>query len=115
MLLLRKHRPTFVTRPRLRLEHGPPARPPWRRGYGYYCIKATCDVHDTHGCPIGRVVGYDRYLHIQDAVEHACRITTHNMPGASCGDARVTVMGDYRKECAGEVYFVFDGTSRRIV
>lgn len=103
----------FVTRPRLCLEHGPPARPPWRRGYGSYCLQATCDMYDASGYQVGRVVGYDRYVRIQETVEHACRITAHETPGTSCSPARLTMLRE-RKECAGEVYFVLDGTARRI-
>lgn len=106
----------FLTRPRLALEHGPPARPPWRRGYGSYCIKATCDLDDGGGGGlIGRVIGYDRYVHIQDAVERACEISARHHPGSVCGPVRLTMLHDVRKECCGEVYFVSDpSTTRRI-
>lgn len=110
-------RPSFVTRPHLALDmqRGPPPRPPWRRGYGSYCLKATCEVlRNSDGSLVGRVVGYDRYVHIQDAVETACRITARDIPGTSCGTSRLTLLNDYRKECAGEVYFVFDGSSNRV-
>lgn len=107
-------RAVFVTRPRLLLEHGPPPRPPWRRGYGSYCLQATCDMRDGGGCLVGRVVGYDRYVQIKDTVEHACRIQAHGTPGATCDPARLMMLRE-RKECAGEVFFVFDGSARRVL
>lgn len=110
-------RPRFVTHASLpTLQHGSPAgRPPWRRGYGSYCLKATCDLRDGEGALVGRVMGYDRYLHVQEKVENACRIQVGGMPGVECGPARVTLLTDYRKHCAGEVYFVLDGTATRLL
>lgn len=72
-------------------------------------------MRDGEGCVVGRVVGYDRYVHIQDRVEHACRVHAHEMPGTICGPARLTMLPDYRKECGGEVYFVFDSDVRRML
>lgn len=107
--------PTFVVRPRLVLDRSPPDRPPWRRGYGSYCMKATSDLQDSNGCLVGRVVGYDRYVSIQDDVEHACRLTAKGYPGATCNNPRLVFLGDMRKGCAGEVFFVEDGSSRRLL
>ena len=116
------HKPVrFVTRPTLCLERGPPPRPPWRKGYGMYCIKATCVLLDSDsGAVMARVVGYDRYMHIQDSVANACRLTADGMRDGGrrrvvCDDPQVTLMSDYRKECSGQLYFVVDGTSHRIV
>ena len=106
--------PRFATRPRLTLEHGPPERPPWRRGYGTYCIQAACNLVDSQGGTVGKVVGYDRYISIQDAVEQGCRVNAHRVPGSSCGPVTLTMLSDIRKECSGEVFFVMDGTSRRL-
>lgn len=109
--------PTFVTRPTLGLgvAYQPPrARPPWRREYGSYCLKAQCDVYDGEGRLAARVMGYDRYTTIQQDVENACRLEAGRMPGARCSEARLTMLGDYRKECAGEVYFVVDGEAQRL-
>lgn len=106
-----------LVRAGLSLQPGfPPDRPPWRRGYGSYCIKATCELRgEDDGQPLARFMGYDRYVHIQDAVEHACRLRADEMPGVTCSAPRLTLLADYRKECAGEVYFVVDGSSRRVV
>lgn len=110
----RSQRPKFVVRPRLALSSGPPARPPWRRGYGNYCLKASCDVWDTNGERVGKFVGYDRYVHIQDSVEHACRVHVGQGRASTCGDVSLTLLRDFRKECSGEVFFIDDGHSRRV-
>jgi len=102
---------TCSTRPGLGIEE---SRPPWKRGYGTYCLRAACNVWGEGGQLVGRVVGYDRYLHIQDAVENACRIQAQGMPGVACGSVRLTLLSEHRKECAGQVYFVMDGTARRV-
>ena len=107
--------PAFVVRPRLALDCSPPERPPWRRGYGSYCMKASCELRDAGGCFVGRVVGYDRYVGIQDTVERACRMTAQGFPGATCTNHRLVFLGDMMKGCAGEVFFVVDGNSRRLV
>ena len=115
MALTSAHRCTFVTRPRLMVERGPPDRPPWRRTDGYYCLMASCDVRGDGGEALGRVVGYDRYLTIQDEVQNACRVTAAGTRGASCGPVNLTLLRHYRKECAGEVYFMFDGRTKRLL
>ena len=103
---------SFVTRPTLKLmlDVGPPARPPWRRGYGDYCFKASCELEG-----VGKVVGYDRYMGIAGKVENACAIRSAAHPGSTCSPANVTLLQDHRKECAGEIFFVVDGTSKRLL
>lgn len=116
MLVRSSPAPKFVVRASLALEHGsPPGRPPWRRGYGDYCWRATCEMRSADGTLTARVNGYDRYMTIQHSVEHACLIQARAMPndGMACSPARVTLLHDYRKECAGQVYFVMDGSSPR--
>lgn len=106
---------SFVTRSSLVVP--PPARPPWRRGYGQfgqYCLKATCDLVAGDET-VGRVVGYDRYVSVAAEVEHACSIKAREHRGASCSPARVALLNEFRKECSGEVFFVLDGTSTRLV
>lgn len=93
----------------------PRARPAWRRTFGSYCLKAQCPMYDEAGRLVGRVMGYDRYVSIQDEVEHACRLEAARLPGVRCGEARLTLLSDYRKECSGEVYFVLDDTARRLL
>lgn len=98
------------------LEHGPPARPPWRRGYGNYCIKASCALLDADGAQLGKLVAYDRYVGVQDVVENACRLSARDVPGATCTPVQLTLLSDPRKQCAGELYFVVDpSTSRRLL
>lgn len=92
-----------------------PVRPAWKKGYGGYCFKATCDVLDGAGCEVGRVVGYDRYVTIQDATESACSLVAGQMDNARCTPAQLTMLSEHRKECAGHVFFVQDGTTRRLV
>lgn len=105
----------FCTRPQLLLDHLPPTRPPWRRGYGTYCIRAACELIGEDGCALGKVVGYDRYMHIQDSVRDACRISCRDHPGSVCSPVQLTILRDARKQCSGEVYFVIDSsTPRRI-
>ena len=110
---------TFVTRAAAGLgpAYQPPplARPPWRRGFGTYCLKAQCPMYDAEGRLVGRVMGYDRYVSIQGEVERACRLEAGRLPGVTCGEARLTLLRDHRKECAGEVYFVLDDTARRLL
>lgn len=104
-------RPRFVVRASLALENGsPPARPPWRRGYGDYCWRATCELRNADGSLAARINGYDRYMGIQHSVENACAL---HSDGMTCSPARLTLLTDHRKECAGQVYFVIDGSSPR--
>lgn len=70
---------------------------------------------DEDGNQVGRVVGYDRYIHIEESVQKACRIHAQQMDGVTCGEVRLTLLSDYRKACAGEVYFVMDDTSRKLL
>ena len=94
-------------------DRGPPARPPWRRGYGEYCFRASCDL--TGPEPLGKVVGYDRYMTIAGKVENACAIESRNHPGSTCSVASVSLMSEHRKECSGEVYYVVDGSSKKLL
>ena len=107
---------SFVTRPSLVLV-AVPGRPAWRRGYGQfgqYCLKATCDLVESDET-VGRVVGYDRYVSVAGEVERACSIKARERPGSSCSPARVALLNEFRKECSGEVFFVMDGNSTRLV
>ena len=72
-------------------------------------------MYDEEGRLVGRVMGYDRYMSIQGEVENACRLEAGRLPGAACGEARLTLLSDYRKACSGEVYFVLDDTARRLL
>lgn len=92
---------------------GPPARPPWRKGYGEYCFRASCDVQH-QGCPVARVVGYDRYVTVAQDVERACRAAAPD--GHECSAASVTLLTRSRKECGGHVFYIeTDGTARRLL
>ena len=105
----------FTTRPSMTLnERGPPARPPWRRGYGEYCFRASCELVGPSGLE-GKVIGYDRYMSIAADVENACSVQSRDHPGSACSVASVSLLSEYRKECSGEVYFVVDGTSRKLL
>jgi len=98
-------------------DRGPPARPPWRRGYGEYCFRASCDLVGPKGAPssLGKVVGYDRYMSIAAHVENACSIQSRNHPGSTCSTASVSLLSEHRKECSGEVWYVVDGTSKKLL
>lgn len=105
----------FVTHPSLHLDRNLPPRPPWKREYAPYCLRATSLLLDGDGACVGRVVGYDRYVHIQDAVANACRITARGHGGGvTCSSPQLTLMREYRKQCAGEVFVIEDGSSRRL-
>ena len=94
-------------------EHrGPPTRPPWRKDFGDYCFRASCEVA-RQGKHAGRVVGYDRYMTIAEDVQRACSRVARD--GEECGTAAVTLLTASRKECAGQVFFIDpEGTVRRV-
>ena len=107
---------SFVTRPSVVLV-GVPVRPPWRRGfgkYGQYCLKATCDLVESDET-VGRVVGYDRYVSVAGDVERACSVRARDRPGTSCSPARVALLNEYRKECSGQLFFVWGDRSTRLL
>lgn len=64
---------------------------------------------------LGKFVGYDRYLHIQDWVENACQLRSAKHPGTKCGEVGVTMLPSMQRECSGQVYFVYDGTYHRVL
>lgn len=105
----------FVTHPRLYLDRNQPPRPPWRREHGPYCFQATCYMEDAQGNLEASVRGYDKYVEIQDAVVNACRIDAKGRPGVTCSSPQLTLMREYRKECAGQVYLYENGTTRRLL
>ena len=78
-------------------------------------MRATCYIM-RDGVDTGvRVVGYDRYIDIANAVERACRVAV-GTSGDVCTPARLVVLSYYRKECAGGIFQVDEGgTSKRLV
>lgn len=100
----------------------PPAPPASKKKYGAYCFKATCGVVDAaepRGCPIGRVVGYDKHPGVAKDTEHACRMHARglNTPSTkyACTPASVVMLTGSDMECSGQVFFATDTETRRIV
>ena len=96
----------------------PPTKPPPKATFGSYCFKATCEVTDGQGCPIGKVTGYDTNPEIGKHTETACRAHVRTLRGRrQCGDASVvmlpSVTGDMT--CNGEMFFDMGGTTKRLV
>lgn len=100
----------------------PPAPPPTKPKYGAYCFKATCSVVDPaapRGCPVGRVIGYDKTPGVAKDTEHACRMhaRTLNTPKTkyACTEAQVVMLTSSDKECSGQIFFATDAATKRIV
>lgn len=96
----------------------PPTRPKSKKKFGGYCFRATCVVTDSElGCPIAKVKGYDKAPTIGKDTEFACKqhLRTANGEHRVCGDAEVVMLPSFDMECSGEVFWVEQGSVRRLV
>lgn len=96
----------------------PPAPPPSQKKYGAYCFKATCDVvdDDAPGCPVGRVVGYDKHPGVGEDTEYVCRMHVRGLAAEyRCLPAQVVMLSGSDLECSGQVFFATDSETRRLV
>lgn len=92
----------------------PPTKPPGLPKLGSYCLKATCVVEDAQGCPVGKVTGYDKSPEIGRDTERACR--AHVGGAYVCGEASVVLLPNLEgMECSGQMFFTFDGHTKKIV
>lgn len=94
----------------------PPMPPPRRARYGNYCFRATCDMHDGSGALSGKVVGYDKNVHVAEDTERACRLEAGGMRGShACSAAELVMVMNAPLECSGQIYFVHGTSTRRLV
>lgn len=113
--------PTFSSRSGLGVTM-PPSPPGGKLRYGAYCFKATCQVYrddEPEGCPIARVVGYDKSATVGKDTEYVCSAHVRTaMPGerVRCSKAEVVLLaGNPKLECSGQVFFEMDGATKKIV
>lgn len=109
--------PRFSTVPRLGFT-APPRTPPVKPTFGSYCLKASCDIQGGVGCPIGKVIGYHTSPVVGQLTEQQCRLQCERLgPGFSCTPATVQLLPQTRApmDCSGQVYFVLDGETTRLV
>jgi hypothetical protein len=97
----------------------PPHKPPSSRNkmYGDYCFRATCNVFEADmRTEAGHVVGYGKRVSISQDVEAACEFVV-GKEGAKqkCGDVTMTMLPSSPRSCEGEIFFVSDGTSKKLV
>lgn len=96
----------------------PPAPPPAKKYFGDYCFRATCRVSDAEGCPVAKVKAYGKSPEIAAQAERACRRHIGDAGlGArwTCADAEVVMLPSLDMECAGEIFFVMDGSTKKLV
>jgi hypothetical protein len=99
----------------------PPRKPPIGRDktYGEYCFRATCDVFDAEtDAEAGRIVGYAKRVSIAEDVEAVCKLVVAKDGTASkkrCGEATMTMLPSSPRTCEGEIFFVVDGVSKKLV
>ena len=102
-------KPKFAFGPKLKPSFPKPPRPPESLGYGDSCFMAQCFM-DFKGDNVAKFTGYDKSLGIIEEVENACRIHACKYPGATCGATSLSFISDLKRECSGQLYFVFDDT-----
>lgn len=94
----------------------PPSLPPGKKKFGEYCFRATCRVEDVQGCPVAKVKGYGKSPAVAKDTEQACRRHVSTSGGRwTCADAEVVMLPSLDMECAGEIFFVMQGTVKKLV
>lgn len=98
----------------------PPAPPPTTLGFGDYCFRATCAVvrggDGDNACPIARVTGYDRHPGVGKDAEYVCAAHVRATDGGMrCLPAEVVMLPRSRAACSGQMFWIVDGKSKRIV
>lgn len=115
--LLPRPPPTFSTFAGLGFTT-PPAPPPSKKSFGSYCFRATCRVEDAQGCPVAKVKGYGKSPEVSTQTEQACRRYVDKTGLGDrwvCGDAEVVLLPSLNMECEGEIFFVMDGSVKKLV
>jgi hypothetical protein len=123
---VRGGRPTFVTKAGMGLGMTtPPASPPAQRGFGGYCMRATCEVQDSLGCPVAKVSGYDKHPDVVKATQKACEsraraLSGRRGPGLNsrqyrCMAAELVLLPYSSMECSGQVFWTMDGETKQLV
>jgi hypothetical protein len=85
-----------------------------------YSFRATCDILNTSGDKIGRVIGFDKSITISQAVEEECDKelgeTEYRDKGWRRGpETRLVILG-YSKRGNGEIYLMLaNGKSKVLV
>jgi hypothetical protein len=116
----------FVVRPGLALSFAAPATssgrggqaPPSRRGYGDYCLRATCPLL-RGGELVGTFTGFDTHPGVADATLKACRLRSTLLDGGAdayvCGpDPSVVFVPHTTTQCSGQIYFSMGTTTVRV-
>lgn len=112
--------PTFTFRSGLGINH-PPVPPVRKKQFGDYCFRATCQVVSDgapeNACPIARVTGYDKNPDVAKDTEFVCatHVRAYMGYGYRCMPAEVVMMPGSNLECSGEMFFIMDGKTNKLV
>lgn len=103
----------FATRPGLGMA-SPPKKPDARKRFGDYCFRATCQVNDATGCPVGKMTGYDASPDIGARTEQFCGAHVRDMD-LVCTAAEVVMLRAGDLQCSGQIVFVTGQHVKRLV
>ena len=102
---------TFATRGNSTILQPPPPRPP-TKPKGEYCWRATVEA-TANDKSRGSYVGYDTNIGVCDLVLNACRRSATR--GVECGAPELVLLSSGSSLCSGQVYFMLDGKSVKIL